>query len=116
MDLRTFVAIGILGFLFFSSYFSTAIAVDADDPFLWLEDIEGKNALAWAKAHNTKSQALLMGEGTSFGPISETLRSIYLATDRIPSPELVGPYIYNFWRDAQHVRGIWRRILYEPLS
>ena len=34
---------------------------------------------------------------------------IVLATDRIPAPTLHRGYVYNFWQDAEHVKGIWRR-------
>ena len=30
-------------------------------------------------------------------------------TDRIPAPAVRGAWIYNFWQDKDHVRGIWRR-------
>jgi prolyl oligopeptidase PreP (S9A serine peptidase family) len=27
----------------------------------------------------------------------------------IPYPDRHGEYLYDFWRDAQHPRGVWRR-------
>ena len=42
------------------------------------------------------------------GLFADALR-IAQAKDRIPAPELIGGGIYNFWQDADHVRGIWRR-------
>ena len=31
------------------------------------------------------------------------------AQDRIPMGNLRGPFVFNFWRDAEHERGLWRR-------
>ena len=30
------------------------------------------------------------------------------STDRIPQPSSISGQVYNFWQDAEHVRGIWR--------
>src|SRR5690606_10806130 len=30
--------------------------------------------------------------------------------DKIVYPSVVGDYMYNFWQDETHVRGIWRRM------
>jgi prolyl oligopeptidase len=35
------------------------------------------------------------------------------ASDRIPFPSIVGDYVYNFWQDANHTRGIYRRTTIE---
>jgi prolyl oligopeptidase len=87
---------------------SLARAAESDDPFLWLEDVTGEKALAWAREHNAVSQREL--EGTpEFKAIYERLLSIYDSKARIPGIAKRGDYFYNFWRDAQHVRGLWRR-------
>ena len=44
-----------------------------------------------------------------FEPIHNRLLSIYDSNARIPYGTKRGSYYYNFWRDADHVRGIWRR-------
>ena len=36
-----------------------AAAQTSDDPFAWLEDVQGDKALAWAKEHNAKTIAVL---------------------------------------------------------
>jgi len=38
---------------------------------------------------------------------------IFNSTDKIATPSIQGKYVYNFWRDKDHVRGIWRRCLLE---
>jgi prolyl oligopeptidase len=83
------------------------------DPRAWLEDIDGAKPLAWVRAHNEASLARL-----SKDPRFETYRAEMLkileATDRVPAPDFAhGGKIDNFWQDAQHVQGIWRRTTWE---
>lgn len=80
----------------------------ADDPYLWLEDVEGPNALAWARGQNQVSQAELEAHPV-FEPIHQRALEILTSDDRIAYPSLQGGMIYNFWRDVDHVRGLWRR-------
>lgn len=83
-----------------------------DDPFLWLEEIEGKEALTWVKTHNEKTLPQFEKD-PRYVSIEADVRKIALATDRIPGPSLMGAYFYNFWQDEHHVRGVWRRVLVE---
>jgi prolyl oligopeptidase len=77
------------------------------DPFLWLEDVNGERAMTWVKAENAKTAGVLEADLRFAGLFADALK-IAQAKDRIPAPEMVGDSIYNFWRDADHVRGIWR--------
>jgi prolyl oligopeptidase len=89
---------------------AAAPAVKApDDPYLWLEDIEAPKALDWVRARNQKSETLLRADAR-FGAIEAEVRTILLARDRIPLPNLEDGWVYNFWQDAEHVRGLWRRV------
>ncbi len=85
---------------------STSIMAD-DDPYLWLESVEGENALAWARGQNQQSLEYLEAH-PAFDSIHERALEILTSDDRIAYPSLMGGAIYNFWRDADHVRGIWR--------
>ncbi|MFP4208375.1 MAG: prolyl oligopeptidase family serine peptidase [Wenzhouxiangella sp.] len=80
---------------------------NAQDPYLWLEDIESEQALDWARAQNERSEEFLKAH-----PLFEAIHArnleILTAEDRIAYPSLMGGRIYNFWRDAEHVRGVWR--------
>ncbi|WP_395946027.1 prolyl oligopeptidase family protein [Brevundimonas sp.] len=93
---------------------STGFATsDATDPYLWLEEVEGERAMEWVKAHNEHTFAVLQGD-----PRYETLHQealdIVQSRDRIPSPGFTHDgHIDNFWQDAQHVRGVWRRTTLE---
>ena len=79
-----------------------------NDPYLWLEDVEGEKSLAWVRARNAESQKALESD-PSFKPLYERLLAINNASDRIPYVRKLGEHFYNFWKDEQHVRGIWRR-------
>jgi prolyl oligopeptidase len=86
-----------------------AVAVAGDeDPYMWLEEVEGEKALEWVKAKSAADTAVLEAV-PEFPGIHATLLEIYNSRDRIPSPSIQGAWLYNFWRDAEHVRGIWRR-------
>ncbi len=78
------------------------------DPHEWLEDVVGDDALGWVRERN----ALTVGEyGSSddFVSLRDDLLAIYDADDRIPVVRARGEKLYNFWRDGEHPRGLWRR-------
>ena len=82
------------------------------DPYLWLEDVEGEEALAWVEKQNVDSLGYLEALPT-FQPIYDRNLEIYDSDERIAMPGLMGDYIYNYWRDATNKRGIWRRTTLE---
>ena len=81
---------------------------EAEDPYLWLEEVEGEKALDWVKERSAQDTAVLEAVPV-YSEIHEKLLEIYNSSDRIPSVVIRGAWLYNFWRDADHVRGIWRR-------
>ncbi|ORA10671.1 prolyl oligopeptidase family serine peptidase [Mycobacterium arosiense] len=82
-------------------------AENADDPYLWLEDVTGADALDWVRARNEPTLARFRDENFERMRI-EALE--VLDTDaRIPYVVRRGEYLYNFWRDAANPRGLWRR-------
>jgi prolyl oligopeptidase len=82
--------------------------IDATDPYLWLEDIHGTNAMAWVKAQNAKSAAVLEGDA-DYQKDYDAILKVMDATDRIPYGNLDHNFVFNFWQDAQNPKGIWRR-------
>ncbi len=89
---------------------------DATDPYLWLEEIDGERAMAWVNDQNTRSLGTLQSD-----PRYETLHQqaldIVQSRDRIPTPGLNRDgTVDNFWQDAEHVRGIWRRTTLESYA
>jgi len=83
-------------------------AVAPQDPFLWLEEPRSPRALAWVKAHNAVSVGRLTQDRRYEG-IEADVRRILMAKDRLPVPALRNGWVYNFWQDAEHARGLWRR-------
>jgi prolyl oligopeptidase len=79
-----------------------------NDAFAWLEDVQGEKALAWAREHNAKSTAVLEAR-PEYKPIYDRTLQILDSKEKIPTPELLGETVYNFWKDDAHERGIWRR-------
>ena len=79
-----------------------------DDPYLWLEEVEGERALEWVHARNKECFAELEADAR-YGKFLSQAEKLLNAKDRIPYGSIRGKYVYNFWQDAEHVRGIMRR-------
>ena len=78
------------------------------DPNQWLEAVEDAKALEWVKAQNADSVDELTRSG-DFKRIEARTLEILDSNEKIPFADKMGEHFYNFWRDATHVRGIWRR-------
>lgn len=89
-----------------------ARSVDADDPHLWLEDVSSGAALDWVRARNAACEQELEGH-SGFAALRERLATILNDKARIAYISEHGGLVYNFWRDAVHVRGVWRRTTLE---
>src|SRR5690606_18374816 len=78
------------------------------DPYLWLEDVEGEQALNWVKARNDQSHKILESQ-PKFAEYRAKAEAILSDKRRIPTPSIQGETVVNFWQDDTHVRGIWRK-------
>ena len=86
-----------------------AVAADeAPDRHAWLEDVTGDKPLAWVKEQNAKAEARL-AQSAQFKQTEAGIREVLDSDARIPGVEKIGDYYYNFWKDKQHERGVWRR-------
>ena len=79
-----------------------------EDPYIWLEEVEGEEALAWAAEQNALSIPRLQGD-PRYEDIRQEIEAILTSDDRIPSPSLINGQVYNFWQDEVNVRGVLRR-------
>ena len=83
-------------------------AVQADDPYIWLEEFTSPRVDQWIAAHNAPTFAELEAD-PRYKMFYDQALAIAEAKDRNPTGRFLGGQIYNFWQDADHVRGIWRR-------
>jgi len=98
---RVFVASVLTGLL-------TASGARAEeDPFLWLEDVQGTRALQWVGTQNEKTLAALEKDPRFESFHTEAL-AFLTATDRIPTPDFRAGGVDNFWQDAANPHGLWR--------
>ena len=94
----------------FCALFVKAQSVNStmSDPYLWLEEVQGEKALAWVRERNALSTSKLQ-----VSPVFSDNRAKVLGVlnnrDQIPGVTRRGEHLYNFWRDAQNPRGLWRR-------
>ncbi|MEV7413922.1 prolyl oligopeptidase family serine peptidase [Streptomyces sp. NPDC089919] len=82
------------------------------DAYLWLEDVQGEAALDWVRARNAETVHALTS-GSAFGALVDEVREVLDDNGRIPYVTRRGEHLYNFWQDAEHVRGVWRRTTLE---
>jgi prolyl oligopeptidase len=87
------------------------IAAPDDDPYLWLEEVEGERALAFAKQQS--GLTLQQFGDAGFARDRDTLTAIYDRPDNIPYVTRRGAFVYNVWKDANNPRGLWRRTTLE---
>ncbi|WP_428100483.1 prolyl oligopeptidase family serine peptidase [Candidatus Rariloculus sp.] len=83
-----------------------------EDPYIWLEDVEGEEALNWVDRQNEQSVGYLESLPT-FDELYDRNLEILNSDDRIAAPDLRGDHVFNFWRDATNTRGLWRRTTVE---
>jgi prolyl oligopeptidase len=79
-----------------------------DDPYLWLEDVDGETPMAWVREQNARADREL-GATDGFGTLEGDIVAILDSDAKIPFVSRAGDWLYNFWQDAEHERGIWRR-------
>lgn len=75
---------------------------------LWLEEVEGEKALEWVRAQNDRSLEVLESDHRYAG-FKQAAIEVLTSKERIPYGRIRGDWVYNFWQDQDHVRGIWRR-------
>jgi len=84
----------------------------ADDPYLWLEDVDGDRSLGWVREQSAVT-ARELASTPGFESRRRRLLAIYESKGRIPNVTKHGAHYYNFWRDEKQIRGVWRRTTLE---
>jgi prolyl oligopeptidase len=101
-------AFGAVALLFVLLAKAQIVNAASNDPYVWLEEVQGDMALAWVRERNAQSTTLIQAL-----PEFEQNRSKVLEVlnnrDQIPGLTRRGNFFYNFWRDAKNPRGLLRR-------
>jgi len=87
----------------------------AEDPYLWLEDVEGDAALSWVRGQNERSLAELQAD-PNYAAYEKAAVEALTSAERIPYGTIRDGMVYNFWQDDTHVRGLWRRTSLESYA
>ncbi len=85
-----------------------------DEDHLWLEEVEGENALEKVKSWNAVSNDRLTG--SRYQDMKAELLGIYNSPEKIPYVSYRRGEAHNFWQDENHVKGIWRKTTLESYA
>ena len=89
-----------------------ADAAAAVDPYLWLENVRGDRAMEWVEKQNAITTKRFVNTAT-FDALRDSVLEVLDSDARIPYVNRMGEYLYDFWRDKAHPRGLWRRTTLE---
>lgn len=81
------------------------------DENVWLEEIYGEEQLAWVREQNSRTEDLL--EDAEYAELESSILEVLDSTDRIPMVGKRGDWYYNFWKDRENPKGLWRRTTWE---
>ena len=80
----------------------------------YLEDLRSKKSLEWVSVQNKRTiNQLFSGKAVEHEILHDELLQIFDDKNRVPHVRVRGNFLYNFWQDAEHVKGIWRRTTWE---
>ena len=86
--------------------YNTPGQTDADH--LYLEEVLGDKALTDVKKWNERTLDKLTADPI-FSTLESEALSILQSKDKIPYVSYRNGEVFNFWQDAEHVRGLWRK-------
>ncbi|HEX8170893.1 MAG TPA: prolyl oligopeptidase family serine peptidase [Thermoanaerobaculia bacterium] len=119
MTFRTLLLLALLTFIGCTSTVAPPAAAPApsnadDDPYLWLEDVDGARAMDWVNQQNERTKREL-ASSPEFDALYRDALAVLNSASRVPVVEYHGAYLYNLWRDAEHPRGLYRRTTVDEL-
>lgn len=83
-----------------------------NDPYLWLEEVEGEKALAWVREQNKHTEETISSDSL-FRILEQRYVTVFNDREKIIYPNILGSYTLNLWQDEKNERGLWRRMLLE---
>ncbi|TSI15998.1 prolyl oligopeptidase family protein [Brevibacterium aurantiacum] len=81
------------------------------DENLWLEDIHGDEQMGWVKDQNAKTISRFQDD--LFDSIAGEIRTALDSEGKIPMVAKRGEHYFNFWRDSNNPKGLWRRTTWD---
>ncbi|GAB3620949.1 prolyl oligopeptidase family serine peptidase [Glutamicibacter endophyticus] len=84
---------------------------DPTEEYDWLDEVQSDTALAWVREHTERTEREL--HDAQFHTTVDRIREVLDSPDRIPMVTKRGEHYYNFWKDAAHRLGQWRRTTWE---
>ncbi len=78
-----------------------------DDPFIWLEDVQAEKSMEWVKSQNKISESEL-SKSSFYKELHQQALEVINSKDKIKYATIRGDKVYNFWRDENNVRGVYR--------
>ncbi|WAH99233.1 prolyl oligopeptidase family serine peptidase [Arthrobacter sp. MMS18-M83] len=89
----------------------TANASEPVDENIWLEDVHGEEQLDWVREQNARTEDLL--DDAEYAALEAGILEVLDSTDKIAMVNKRGEHYYNFWKDQQNPKGLWRRTTWE---
>ena len=85
-----------------------SLPILALDNYQWLENIEGKKSMEWVMEKNRITDDKLKPKKLYKELYNQAL-TVLNNKSRLPAVTQKGKWIYNFWQDEKHPRGIYRK-------
>ena len=67
--------------------------------------------MSWVESENARALASVVGPGVVEDDPMYARLAPSSDKNKIPSVRLRGSFVYNFWQDETHVKGVWRRTM-----
>jgi prolyl oligopeptidase len=80
---------------------------DNEDPYRWLESHTDRT-YQWILQQDERTEAIIWAS-PGFDQLYDRLLELTTSPQRVPYVTNHGGVLFNFWQDADHVRGVWRR-------
>jgi prolyl oligopeptidase len=78
------------------------------DYYQWLEDIDGEMSMEWVIEKNKVTDDKLKSQEL-YKSLYDQALTVLNNKSRLPAVTQSGKWIYNFWQDEKHPRGIYRK-------
>ena len=91
-----------------SAIISCSAYAQSQDPYLWLENIAGKEAMEWVHSSNALTDKSLAADPLFAEIYADALNALD-SKDKLPDITLRGDWIYKLKKDARHPRGVYLR-------